>query len=333
MTADILTDLDRAIAGSCPCGAEPRPDSPYCSYDCEPNWRGDDTISDVDRTPMRWRPDLVTEAENLPLLDSYRRGQHHAQVFDRPGTDRIHLRLDDGHRFVGCDIQAGDNEGQEAAWARLERELGNRRHLEPAEDDAWADIAANACSCGCDGDWRMSESEIRVASHPRFPQWLAQAVERAEEHQRSIVVAQSRAADPRARGTVFIAPVDAPLDRPSQWVPLGTVVDDGINWPLGGDVRSGPVTVRLDNVTGLLAPPVVFGPLRTALAGMARTFELTSGQIDAMIARVLPDRWSDAETEDEPEHPLARMNARRQNTSHGPQQTQRPPRQIRPRGR
>ncbi|GAA0528624.1 hypothetical protein GCM10010172_06520 [Paractinoplanes ferrugineus] len=31
----------------------------------------------------------------------------------------------------------------------------------------------------------------------------------------------------------------------------------------------------------------------------------------------------------EPDHPLARMNARRQNVTHGPQRAQRPPRQLR----
>ncbi|MFJ1539311.1 hypothetical protein ACIODS_12280 [Micromonospora chalcea] len=43
--SDVLSRIDNSLANLCPCGADPRPGSPYCGPDCEP-------------TPMRWRPDL-----------------------------------------------------------------------------------------------------------------------------------------------------------------------------------------------------------------------------------------------------------------------------------
>ncbi|GAA0494917.1 hypothetical protein Ade02nite_19500 [Paractinoplanes deccanensis] len=33
---NVLDTIDRATDGLCPCGAEPREGSAYCSYDCEP---------------------------------------------------------------------------------------------------------------------------------------------------------------------------------------------------------------------------------------------------------------------------------------------------------
>lgn len=58
--SDILSAIDRATGGLCPCGAGPADGSAYCSDDCRPTHIGDDT--DLDEygpyaTPARWRPD------------------------------------------------------------------------------------------------------------------------------------------------------------------------------------------------------------------------------------------------------------------------------------
>lgn len=133
---DILDRIDSAIDGVCPCGANPRPGSAYCSYDCEPTHRSIHTTSDNDGTQMRWRPDLVTahDDSNLELVcANIPRSQFSGVMYRRGATDTLHLRLDDGHRWVGCDVD-GAGPGSVGrvldAWTRLERELGNRRHLE-----------------------------------------------------------------------------------------------------------------------------------------------------------------------------------------------------------
>lgn len=56
---ELLDRIDRAVDGLCPCGADPRPNSAYCSPDCEPTHRGEHTTSDIDGTAMRWRPALA----------------------------------------------------------------------------------------------------------------------------------------------------------------------------------------------------------------------------------------------------------------------------------
>jgi hypothetical protein len=153
----ILSRIDATIGGLCPCGADPRPGSPYCSADCEPTHLGRDTdprqAGDY-ATPMRWRPDLVTAADDTDLIPIGSQtcgytGRHNAQVYERVSDPTVwHLRLDDGHRYVGCDL-TGMGGRQDPisieqaariaeAWQRLERELGNSRHLEPG--DPWADV-------------------------------------------------------------------------------------------------------------------------------------------------------------------------------------------------
>lgn len=48
---DILGRIDAAVAGRCPCGADPAPGSAWCSEDCRPSHEGPDTFgSDA----MRW---------------------------------------------------------------------------------------------------------------------------------------------------------------------------------------------------------------------------------------------------------------------------------------
>lgn len=151
----ILDRIDATLDNRCPCGADPRPDSAYCSYDCEPTHVAADTDPRSEgayATPMRWRPDLVNANDdtNLTPVTAFGdphgdyTGRYNAQVFrytDRPGT--WHLRLDNGHRYVGLNIT--EDEVYNAPnltvllsdmWARLERELDNTRHLE-AEGPQW----------------------------------------------------------------------------------------------------------------------------------------------------------------------------------------------------
>lgn len=155
---DVLGQIDRATAGLCPCGGAPRPPSeqlphgsPYCSYDCEPNYRGAHTTSDRDITPMRWRPDLVSNVDDTGLTSWLPRRQHGdfwVEVFERPGTQRLHVRVDDEHRFVGADLSRAPEDDfdqrYEAKLRTLLRELENPRHGVPAahpgnlHEQAWA---------------------------------------------------------------------------------------------------------------------------------------------------------------------------------------------------
>lgn len=168
---DLLGRLDAAIDGNCPCGAPPRDGSAYCSYDCEPTHLSRD--SDRSRpgewgaqsTAARWRPDLVTAHDDSDLVQltcipgecpGYT-GTRNANIYRRgPEHDRVwHLRLDDGHRFVGRDLAGVPDEALTEVdipegefltqlrdmWAALERELGNSRHVEH-DTDPWADVAS-----------------------------------------------------------------------------------------------------------------------------------------------------------------------------------------------
>jgi hypothetical protein len=142
----ILDRIDNTLDGLCPCGAEPREGSAYCSYDCEPNIRGEHTDlspAGAHATPMRWRPDLVTAADDgsLTFISASRQGQFTASMYHRAGYDGFHLRLDDGHRFVGTDFcpEVEDAEADPRlfarVWERLERELTDPRHAVASEPD------------------------------------------------------------------------------------------------------------------------------------------------------------------------------------------------------
>ncbi|MCG5464209.1 hypothetical protein MED01_002374 [Micromonospora sp. MED01] len=148
-TTGVLDRIDNTIAGLCPCGADPRDGSPYCSADCEPTHISDDT----GYSAMRWRPDLVTAHDDTDLIAfdvvraaptvAIREGRHNAHIYQRVSEPTTwHLRLDDGHRYAGCDLAGmGAVDGiisleQTArihdAWQRLGRELNDRRRTEPA---------------------------------------------------------------------------------------------------------------------------------------------------------------------------------------------------------
>lgn len=150
----IEEQIDRAIAGLCLCGAPRRepseelPDgSPYCSYDCEPNHvvvHTDPRETGFLATPSRWRPDLVTAVDDTGLVSVQprrRRGRFWAEVFERAGTDQLHLRLDDDIRFVGADVPRGEGDEHDERcarkWAALARELadGNRTAAEERDEE------------------------------------------------------------------------------------------------------------------------------------------------------------------------------------------------------
>ncbi|GFJ79505.1 hypothetical protein [Phytohabitans houttuyneae] len=145
----LLGRIDAAVDGLCPCGAEPREGSAYCSSDCEPTHISRDTDTNGPgqvsgqhgvATAMRWRPDLVLDApdEDLTPIGVGERlnvGDGLFRSAFRRADGTVHLRLDDGHRFVGCDIPAGAEvpAAYGEAWERLERELTNHRHLVPSD--------------------------------------------------------------------------------------------------------------------------------------------------------------------------------------------------------
>lgn len=129
--ADLLDRVDAAIDGRCPCGAEPREGSAYCSTDCEPTHISTDT----GRSEMRWRPDLLVafDESGLELLREQTGRRGFTYRWYRHEDSRRFLRVDDGCRWVGAfsDLREGLRVD---LWRRLERELTDTRQLdgEPA---------------------------------------------------------------------------------------------------------------------------------------------------------------------------------------------------------
>lgn len=139
-TVSIEDRIDRAIAGLCPCGAarrEPSEElpagSPYCGYDCEPNHTSAHTDLREQgwlATPSRWRPDLVSAADEnamTGLTTRKRVAGRWRQVWRHDDGGIVQLRLDDDYRYVGCDMPhdvwlAGGAE-VDRRWAALEHEL------------------------------------------------------------------------------------------------------------------------------------------------------------------------------------------------------------------
>lgn len=180
--APLQDRIDRAIGGLCPCGALPDPGfSPYCSYDCVPNIAGAHTSTAPAgaplATPMRWRPDLVTAANDdyLVLQSRTQRGPYTRNVYRRTGTGRVHLRLDDGHRFVGCDVPLLEDLEEfrracKRAWERLRRELVHPDRAEPEsdpEETAWVRLWQQQVACR-----HQPATAPNLAPPPRRPRRL-----------------------------------------------------------------------------------------------------------------------------------------------------------------
>src|ERR1051325_1396228 len=222
---DILRRLDAAIDGLCPCGAPPRDGSAYCSYDCEPTHLSRDSDRSeageygAQSTAMRWRPDLVTAHDDSGLVEIPQRpsdrtgytGRHNARVFRRADRDDMwHLRLDDGHRYVGCDVELTyirpgvfdmDCTTQILdAWQRLERELGNSRHIEP--DLAHTHPLCTTCEAGPD-DAQLTAAELRQIQAPGWWARVNAMLERMEEYRFSQWALADGGFDPRMAGTPF----------------------------------------------------------------------------------------------------------------------------------
>ncbi len=218
----ILDRIDNTIAGDvCPCGASPRPGSAYCSPDCEPTHIARDT----DRrqagdfaTPMRWRPDMVTEADHDHLIqvDSYARGNGFtATVYRNDATGQIRYRLDDGFRFVALDLD--DEPGMTPAarrdtWAKLERQLTDDRLTEPA-GDPWNDVHTDWVSSWCRHVGRRIDDMV-----------LGRAVEDAAAGDTVRVALHT--SPPAQPGRVMIGVPD----DPGTWRDLGHADDDGITY-------------------------------------------------------------------------------------------------------
>ncbi|MFB6392615.1 hypothetical protein [Polymorphospora lycopeni] len=166
----LLDRLDAAIDGrcACECGRQLDPNGPsayFAGQECQTRWNAAQATNPGDvhlrsdaapypPGPMRWRPDLVNAADDADLIEfdtirSGYTGPYTAQVFGRRSQPTTwHLRLNDGHRFVGDDladvhIENGLISEDLAArimdlWRRLERDLRNPRHAVP--DDPWPEL-------------------------------------------------------------------------------------------------------------------------------------------------------------------------------------------------
>lgn len=182
---DPLDLIDRAVAGLCPCGAAPSEQFyPYCSYDCKPNHIGGDSDTSPAgqplATPMRWRPDLVTAADEREMTPFTHRAMNAGlghQVWLYPDGERVQLRVDDGYRFIGADLPLAVYQDAEQAperarkWQALRRQLLN-------EDDlvhtgaAHAELLALAARAGGSAPARRAGRRVDLPDLRRLPQWL-----------------------------------------------------------------------------------------------------------------------------------------------------------------
>jgi hypothetical protein len=360
VNVELLDQIDRLVDGLCPCGAEPRDGSAYCSYDCEPNHvsvHTDQREFGEYATPMRWRPDLVTGVDDTGLdpveppagMENFGYdGVHNVTLFRRAGTSRWHLRLDDGHRFVGADIDPAGSPDEvqrqvSGTWERLERELGNSRHVEV---DPWAD------ALGDDEDWRLTDAEMLLVSNPSFPSWLSGAVDNATAHYYAERLARSGGVDPRLSGSVFVASPEA--DRgPVTMTPDNRYGAFRLSRADGGLITH--YEIELDAPEGVpLLDALVVAQSGAALRERAR---LLAEQSPGLAFSRLGERIGDALEElgrtmrpafeafnrdaarrfpqphPEPDTPMLAAIEARRNRNTGPEQRQRAPRQINPRRR
>lgn len=301
---DVLTNIDRALDNLCPCGATPRAGSTYCSDDCTPTHIAEHT--DVREhgdyaTPMRWRPDLVTACDDSSLEPvefehcGYT-GRYNPQVFRRD-DNTLHLRLDDGHRFVGCDVENDHSEvwppefveRMFTAWGRLDRELSDSRQV---EGDPWDDVFNHLIA-------------RRVEARRRQELMVARLVEYADRAPRTgQPVTYTFTDEPPS------PPASSPATAPHPWAsPAGNPVRDieafREQWTRQADIYRAAFTGVAEGLAAAFAP----------------------------IGRVLAEVAASAHALDpvEAEHPMLRAIELRRNRNTGPQPKRRTPRQINPR--
>jgi hypothetical protein len=352
---EILDRIEAAIAGICPCGADLREGSAYCSGDCTPTHIADDTDTSgpgtygSQSTAMRWRPDLVTEVDDITdrtLVREFRRGPHRAQIFTEAERDGLRCRLDDGHRFVELFVgnEQVETDGLDRTWERLDRELGNSRHVEA---DPWADVAR---------DWYA----LSQAERERICAWLV-----ANDINPNDVPLDSRIRIGNGRITLDLfqradgGQVVVSGDEPALTQHTTTLREP---WPAGlrydhlTDVDAVAV-LHLDNAASAFTPsgaitwdsadadPIAdiraFLNHRLALYGQVRpVFDDFTERVHAAFSSVQPTLerlgWNlrpllgEAPPEVNEGHPMLAAIERRRNRNTGPEQRQRAPRQISP---
>lgn len=300
---NLLDRIDSVLDNLCPCGAEPREGSAYCSEDCVPTYRAAHTSSDTDGTQMRWRPDLVTEVDDsgLILVDQHQRGRFNAQVFEYASDDRLHFRLDDGHRFVGTDIDGlnGEADYRDDAWRRLERELTDDRRLSP-NPDPWADVMDPFRS-----NDRVYLQILRLFTSP----------------------------PPPSIARISWATAGASPEAPASLTDIGHLTEDRITELPSLDWGDTPihrvrvlaqrtVTVHLNNSAGTFAETV-----RRSLEGIAAAAASVAEGYRAAFQRF--ERIT--REPDMPEHPMLRAIEQRRNRNTGPAVQRQTPRRIEPR--
>lgn len=149
---DVLQQIDAMVEGRCAgpgCSMPLTADSLsawWCSPECQTAYHRQGTIrpeevrgsSGVAPDEARWRPDLVDvlDDSDLELLDRHHRddtGLNYCVYTRRSNPALAHLRVDDGHRFVGMDVEWAQPwaSGPSEAFRRLERELTDHRRLDP----------------------------------------------------------------------------------------------------------------------------------------------------------------------------------------------------------
>jgi hypothetical protein len=349
---DVLGRIDNVLAGDlCPCGAPPTPGSAYCGDDCTPTHIAGDTDTSgagqygAQSTPMRWRPDLVTAQDDsgLEKIPTVRGvgvayvGRHNGTLYSR-SRNTWHLRLDDGHRYVGVDVEINHARDATGAtllddatvdrirdgWQRLERELGNSWHLEPDTDpwmDAWGNVYGGLYERS---RTRAEEREQRFVAH--LDGFAAGAI-----RARPAVTYHHTDEPPAARnGRVFAAPVGAdPVDL-SEWVELGELTDDGIATyePSGALTWSNESSNPLADIRSFMQQRSVAASFQLppeTVRSMVQDFNRAA----ASLRRAF--RGITLAHPPEPEHPMLAAIEARRNRNTGPGQRPRAPRQINPR--
>lgn len=192
-----LDQIDAALDNLCGHCSQPIPPQSvsayFCNDGCQQAWhharstRPAEVYYRQDAAPypggpMDWAPGLVTVDPGPDLVRpgevpdelAYRGSRFTATVYRRISRPVWHLRLDDGHRYVGLDLVddgALDAEAAARTWRRLERELADQSRVEPASgprfvatpaavhvffDEVWHDVGYATDLAFDAGRWRTA---------------------------------------------------------------------------------------------------------------------------------------------------------------------------------